>query len=238
MGATRVDRRLPLIVGFIGAVATLVAARGWFPGIGNDATSYIAIADHLAAGKGLGYFLEPKLGLWPPGWPLVLAGPKWAFDVDPQYTALAINTLVPFAIAFLSFSLMRTLCRDQRLVAVGTIVATLGPATLSQYYFVQTEPTFIALTLLAIWAILRFSSTQRWSYFALAVVTQWVAFMDRYVGLVLIGSVALVARPRSGRPAPRRPVPQRGPLLRRGDRRARGVGHPQPDRGRLPVRHP
>ena len=78
MGDTRVDRRLPLIVGLIGTVATIIAARGWYPGLGNDATSYLAIADHIAAGKGLGYFLEPKLGLWPPGFPVLLAGEKTA----------------------------------------------------------------------------------------------------------------------------------------------------------------
>src|SRR3954454_11375139 len=113
MGETkRVDRRLPWIVGLIGSAVTIVSARGRVPGLGNDATSYVAIADRCAAGKALGYFLEPKLGLWPPGWPVVLAGPKWAFGIDPQYTALFINALVPIAIAFLAYSLLRSLVRD------------------------------------------------------------------------------------------------------------------------------
>src|SRR6478609_2816419 len=100
-GGRRIGPRVPLIVGLIGTVATIVAARGRYPGLGNDATSYLAIADRIAAGRGLGYFLEPKLGLWPPGWPALLAGPKWAFGINPQYTALFVNALMPIAIAFL-----------------------------------------------------------------------------------------------------------------------------------------
>jgi Dolichyl-phosphate-mannose-protein mannosyltransferase len=190
-GARRVGARFPLIVGLIGTVATIIAARGRYPGLGNDATSYLAIADHLAAGKGLGYFLEPKLGLWPPGWPALLALPKWAFGVNPQYTALFVNALMPIAIAFLAWAILRRLVNDRRLVMAGVLVAVLGPPTLSQTYFVQTEPTFIALSLLVIWATIRFADTKRWTFFALAVVGQWLSYMDRYVGLVLIGSVAL-----------------------------------------------
>ena len=191
------DRRLALVVGVIGSIVAVVAARGRFPGIGNDAVSYIAIADHVADGRGLGYFLESPLGLWPPGWPLVLAFFRWAFDIDPQHTALVINALCPIAVALLTRSIMRMLTNDRRLIAVGIIVATLGPATLSQMYFVQTEPTFIVLTLLSIWSLYRFSGSARtpggtrWWFLVLAIVTQWVAFMDRYVGLVLIGSGAL-----------------------------------------------
>jgi hypothetical protein len=191
VSARRLGPSFPLIVGLIGTVATVIAARGHYPGLGNDATSYVAIADHVAAGKGLGYFLEPKLGLWPPGWPLLLALPKWAFGVNPQYTALFVNSLMPIAIAFLSWAILRRLLTDQRLVIAGVLVATLGPPTLSQTYFVQTEPTFIALSLLVIWATIRFADTKRWTFFALAVVGQWLGYTDRYVGLVLIGSVAL-----------------------------------------------
>jgi hypothetical protein len=190
-GSRRVGARFPLVVGLIGTVATIIAARGRYPGLGNDATSYVAIANHFAAGKGLGYFLEPKLGLWPPGWPVLLAFPKWAFGISPQYTALFVNALMPIAIAYLAWAILERLVADQRLVMAGVVVAVLGPPTLSQTYFVQTEPTFIALSLLVIWATIRFADTKRWSFFALAVAGQWLSYMDRYVGLVLIGSVAL-----------------------------------------------
>jgi hypothetical protein len=181
----------PLVVGLIGTAVTFAAARGKYPGLGNDATSYLAIANHVAAGKGLGYFLEPKLGLWPPGWPLLLALPKWAFGVNPQYTGLVVNALMPIPIAYLTRALMVRLVRDPRLIAAGVVVGVLGTPVLSLMYFVQTEATFIALTLLALWAVFRFSDTHRWGWFALAAVTQWFGYMDRYVGLVLIGSIAL-----------------------------------------------
>ena len=77
-GAGSADRRL------IGAVVDLIAAKGHLPGLGNDATSYVAIADNPGPPRPLGYFLEPRLTLWPPGWPATLAVFEWAFGIRPQ----------------------------------------------------------------------------------------------------------------------------------------------------------
>ena len=185
------DRRLPLVVGLVGAAVTIVAAKWHLPGLGNDATSYVAIADRLARHGELGYFLEHRLTLWPPGWPATLAFFEWAFGIRPQITALTINALTMIVIAFEAWWLLRRLVRDDRIVAVGTIVATLGPATVSQSYMVQTETTFIALVLGSFIALIRFSDSRRWSWFGLAVLLQWFAFLDRYVGIVAIGAGAL-----------------------------------------------
>ena len=185
------NRRLPLVVGLIGAVLTLIAARFGYPGLGNDATAYLAIADQLAAGDGFGYFLEDPVGVWPPAWPYTLAFFKWAFGVDPQYTGLAINTVAIVGIAFVTDALMRMITTRRSLIAIGVIVGTLGPATIGQTYFVQTEPTFILLTLATFWAVIRFSQTHSWKFFSLAVGLQWISFLDRFVGLVSIGAVAL-----------------------------------------------
>lgn len=193
-------RKFALGASFVGIVLTFVAAKWNLPGIGNDASSYIAIADRFAASGQLGYFLEPKLGLWPPGFPVTLALFRWAFDLDPAITALWINalSLIPFSLTSL-WLLERTTAND-KVIRAGVLIAVLGPATLSQTYMVQTEPTFGLIVLASFIALVKFGdshrdpsvgSTTAWKWFALAVVLQWAAFMDRYVGLVAIGAGAL-----------------------------------------------
>lgn len=194
-GEPGVSRRLPWTVGIIGAVLTVVAAKGHLPGLGNDATSYVAIADRLARRGELGYFLEPRLALWPPGWPAVLALPRWIANVSPLTTALVINAAMCVVIAFDAWWLLRRVTSDPKLVTVGTVVSVLGPATLSQTYMVQTEATFIAIVLGAFIALISF--TDGWQRtasrrgFWLAIVLMWAAFFDRYVGIVAIGAGAL-----------------------------------------------
>ena len=185
------DRRVPLAIGAVAAVVTVIAAKWNLPGLGNDATSYVAIADNLAQHGRLGYFLEPKLALWPPGWPATLAFFEWAFGVRPQISALAINSLTVIVIAWQAWWLMRRFTSDRRVVVAATAIAALGPATLSQSYMVQTEVTFVALVLGTFMALIRFSETRRWSWLGLAAVLQWAAFMDRYVGIVSIGAGGL-----------------------------------------------
>jgi hypothetical protein len=186
-------RAYTLAVGFVGVVLTFVAAKWDLPGIGNDASSYIAIADRLAAGGPLGYFLEPKLGLWPPGFPALLALPRWLFDVNPALTALWVNAFALIPTAFAAGWLLDRVVRSERTARIGIAVAVLGPATLSQSYMVQTETTFVLLVLATFIALIRFAEAgpRRWWWFAAAVVAQWAAFMDRYVGLVSIGAGAL-----------------------------------------------
>ena len=179
------------LVGLVGVVLTFIAAKGHLPGIGNDATSFVAIADRIAAGGRLGYFLESKLALWPPGWPATLAVGRWAFDINPATTALWINAFLLLPLAFQIRWLLERSTSNERVTRAGILVGVLGPATLSQSYMAQTEISFIVLVLAAFIALIRFSDTRRWSWLALSVVAQWMAFMDRYVGLVAIGAGAL-----------------------------------------------
>ena len=179
------------MVGVIGALLSFVAAKGHLPGLGNDATSYVAIADHFARSGRLGYFLEPKLALWPPGWPVTLGAFRWAFDLSPATTALWINAFCLIPIAFEVNWLLRRCVQSEWLIRVGILIAVLGPATLSQSYMVQTETTFVALVLAGFIALIKFSDTRRMSWFVTAALVQWVAFLDRYVGLVSIGACAL-----------------------------------------------
>ena len=177
--------------GLAGAALTLIAGKGHLPGIGNDATSYWAIADRLEGGRGLGYFLEPKLTLWPPGWPAYLAALKWLTPLSVPVIALFTNALLVVVSTRLTWRLVTRFTQVPVLVWAAVVSAAVGPATLSQSYFLQTETSFGCLVLFSFLLVLRFGDTRRGLYLGGAVVTMWLAFMDRYVGIVLIGALAL-----------------------------------------------
>jgi len=189
--AERTTTQFATIVGLIGTILTFIAAKGHLPGIGNDAASYVAIADRLANGGSLGYFLEPKLGLWPPGFPAVLAVPRWILGVGPEITALWINAFALVPLAWTTRWLVVRVGCAPRTQRAGILIAVLGPATLSQSYMAQTEITFVLLVLWSFVALIRFCDTGHRSWFVWGVLAQWAAFMDRYVGLVAIGAGAL-----------------------------------------------
>ena len=180
-----------LLLGFAGAALTIFAGKGHLPGIGNDATSYWAIADHLEGGRGLGYFLEPKLTLWPPGWPVYLATLKWLTPLSVPVIALYTNALLVVVSTRLTWRLVTRFTTEPILIWAACVSAAVGPATLSQSFFLQTETSFLCLVLFSFVLLLRFGDTRRTLYLAAAVATMWLAFMDRYVGIVLIGAETL-----------------------------------------------
>lgn len=176
------------MLGLVGAALTLFAGKGRLPGIGNDATSYWAIADRLEAGRGLGYFLEPRLTLWPPGWPAYLTAMKWLTGLSVPVIGLWTNALLVVVTGVLAWRLVTRFTSVPLLVWATVVSATIGPATLSQSYFLQTETGFNVLVLAAMLALLRFAERRRPSDLGLAVVVMWAAFMYRYVGIVAIGA--------------------------------------------------
>lgn len=178
-------------LGLAGAILTILAGKGHLPGIGNDATSYWAIADRLEGGRGLGYFLEPKLTLWPPGWPAYLAAMKWLTPWSVPVLALFTNAALVIVCTRLTWRLVTRFTAVPVLIWAAVISAAVGPATMSQSYFLQTETSFGCLVLFSFVVLLRFSDTRRPLYLGIAVATMWLAFMDRYVGIVLIGALAL-----------------------------------------------
>ena len=70
------------------AFAVLIANAGGLA-IGDDGIGYQAISDSIRNGEGLGYFLEPRLTIWPPGWPALMAlvsSGLWSLGINSSWT--------------------------------------------------------------------------------------------------------------------------------------------------------
>lgn len=172
------------------AVAVLVANVGGIA-VGDDGVGYQAIADRLLAGKGLGYFLEPELTIWPPGWPLLMAAVARLTTLSTAQAAIVLNAVTAFVVVLLMHRLLRRLLKDQVLVTLGTAVSALGASSMVFGHLLMTDFAFAAVTLALLLALMNFHRTDEPGWSLLAVALVWVGFMIRYAGVVHIGTVAV-----------------------------------------------
>ena len=75
--------RRPGVWASASAAAVVIGNLGGLA-IGDDGVGYQATADSLLNGNGLGYFLEPKLTIWPPGWPVLMAAVAKVSPLDTE----------------------------------------------------------------------------------------------------------------------------------------------------------
>ena len=182
--------RRPYAWAVASAIGVIVANVGGLA-IGDDGVGYQATADNLLRGKGLGYFLEPRLTIWPPGWPLLMAFVARVTPLDTEQAAIALNALTAFAVVLLVHRLLMQLVRDQNLVTIGTAVSALGASSMVFGHLLMTDFAFAAVTLALFLALMNYRRSDEIGWLAITVVLVWAGFMIRYAGIVHIGTIGL-----------------------------------------------
>lgn len=182
--------RRPYTWALAGAAAVVVSNIGGLA-IGDDGVGYQATADNLLRGKGLGYFLEPQLTIWPPGWPLLMALIARLTPLDTEQAAIALNAITAFAVVMLMNRLLVRLVRTPDLVLIGTVVSAVGASSMVFGHLLMTDFAFVAVTLALFLALMNYRRSDELGWLAVAVVLVWTGFMIRYVGVVNIGTVGL-----------------------------------------------
>ena len=182
--------RRPGVWAVASALGVFIANAGGLT-IGDDGIGYQATADSLLAGRGLGYFLEPRLTIWPPGWPVLMAAVAKITPLDTEQAAIVLNALVAFAIVLIVHRLLVRLVRSENLISIGTIVSALGASAMVFGHLLMTDAAFAAVTLALFLTLLNYRDAQRPAWLAGAVTLVWAGFMIRYAGVVHIGTVGL-----------------------------------------------
>ena len=147
--------RRPYLWATASALAVLVANVGGLA-IGDDGVGYRATADSLVQGRGLGYFLERPLTIWPPGWPMLMAAVAKVTPLDTEQAAVALDAATAFLIVVLVHRLLLRLVRDERLVMLGTAVSALGAFAMVFGHLLMTDFSFAAVTLALFLALLNY----------------------------------------------------------------------------------
>ncbi len=188
-----------LVLSAIGLVLILLTTSKYGAGVSSDAARNLSTADSLLAGKGFVDMLGTPFVLWPPLYPLVMAGLSLITGLNTFQAAWYLNVALYALNIWLSGWLLYRIFSDRLVYAVaGGLVILLSRSTLRIYANVASEPLFATFMLLFFLAAARYlkdpSRAMVWAMFVLA----GLATFQRYLGVILFGvaGVAVFCRER------------------------------------------
>ena len=178
-------------IALLGALLTLLRAVNYGVGMEADSIAYVAVARNLAAGHGFLVHEGRPLVLWPPLFPLLLAGPDW-LGLDPVAFAGFLNAGAFGLTIFLAGRWLRERLSSRFLTLLGTAAVMLSVPLAHLAATVQSEPIFILFALLSLLQTERFLQKGKvWDLFQAALFTA-LACLDRYIGVTLIITTVLL----------------------------------------------
>ena len=180
---------------FLAGLAALAAVGAWVreipygAGFSPDSVAYISGARNLLAGKGFVLFISDFWAVWPPLFPIILAG-IGLFGFAPLAIAGPLNALAFGALVFVTTQWLRSQGRSPFLVAwIGLALAVSPPLVLVATH-VWSEPLFILLTVLGLIRLDRYLATGQRGPWLEAVLYAALACLTRYLGLALVIAAA------------------------------------------------
>jgi hypothetical protein len=171
----------------------LLTTSKYGAGVSSDAARNLSTADSLLAGKGFVDMLGSPFVLWPPLYPLVLAGLSIITRLGTFQVAWYLNVLLYAVNVWLSGWLLYRVFPDRLIYAVaGSLIILLSRSMLRIYANVASEPLFATLMLLFFLAAARYLGVASRSMLWLMCVLAGLAVLQRYLGVVLFGVTAVV----------------------------------------------
>ncbi len=182
------------ILSAIGLVLILLTTSKYGAGVSSDAARNLSTADSLLAGKGFVDMIGSPFVLWPPLYPLVMAGLSALTGWSTFQAAWYLNVVLYAVNVWLSGWLLYRIFNQQLIYAVaGSLIVLFSRSTLRIYANVASEPLFATFLLLFFLAAARYlknaSRLGLWTMFVLA----GLAMLQRYLGVVLFGVAGVAA---------------------------------------------
>ncbi len=171
----------------------LVLAREIVYGVGlyGDSIEYVAVARNMLAGKGLTLIDGTPLKLWPPLYPLLLAGAGLGM-IDPLDVAGPLNAAIFGLTIFAVGHYLRQRIDSRFLVVWVCIAAALSIPLADLASWAMTDPAFILLATLALIRTDKFLTESKTSSLVWAGVFSALAWQTRYTGAAVPVVVGLL----------------------------------------------
>ncbi len=184
----------------IGLILILITTSKYGAGVSSDAARNLSTADSLVEGKGFVDMLGAPLLLWPPLYPLVLAGASLITRWGTFQAAWYLNVALFAVNIWLAGWLLYRIFPDRPVLAVfGSLIVLFSRSLLRIHANVASEPLFetflLCFFILAAQFLRTGSSLSLWGMFALTA----LAILQRYLGVVLVGVGVLVVLQRDRR---------------------------------------
>jgi 4-amino-4-deoxy-L-arabinose transferase-like glycosyltransferase len=187
---------LPVLI-LLSAIGFLLSYMASWRGIAlsPDSVSYISAAKSLLAGDGFMHYDGEPFVLWPPLYPMLLAGLS-ALGLAVLDAARLLNALVFAGIIFLSGLWLRRTLESRPQVVAGLALILLSPALRDVGSYAWSEPLFIILSLLALYCLGRYTRLGTPRMLLAAALFTAGAILTRYIGVTLAatGVLLLLAR--------------------------------------------
>ncbi len=181
-----------LILSAVGLVLILLTTSKYGAGVSSDAARNLSTADSLLAGRGFVDMLGNPFVLWPPLYPLVMAGLSLLTGWSTFHAAWYLNVALFAVNIWLGGWLLYRIFREKLVYAmVGSLILLLSRSTLRIYANVASEPLFGTFMLLFFLCAARYlRQASRWALWGMFVLAG-LATLQRYLGVALFGVAAL-----------------------------------------------
>lgn len=188
-----------LLLGALACAGALAITSGAGPGLDPDSMSYLTAAHTLTHGGTLrdverDWFAADStmpLAHWPPGYPIAIAGAERA-----GLGGIAGARFIGALAAFVSIAVIVLLVSEVAGTGAAMLAAVLvlvTPAVVQVHESVLSEPLFIALLVLTLWAMVRAPDRP-----LVAGVCAGLASIVRYAGVSLVGAAVVWSLMRAG----------------------------------------
>lgn len=188
------------LLSFAGLAFIWLTTSKYGAGVSSDAGRNLSTAENLLKGAGFVDFAGSPFVLWPPLYPLVMAGlsllTKWSVFQSAWYLNVALYALNIWLSGWL---LYQTFKKKPVYAWVGALMFLLSRSTLRIYANIASEPLFVTFMLIFFFAAAQYlrgdSRRALWLMFIMA----GLATFQRYLGVVLFGVGGIVVLYKAGR---------------------------------------
>ncbi len=179
-------------IALIGAALVYEVTREHGIALSVDSVKYVSTAESLLDGEGFMQFDGLPYTLWPPLYPMTLAGAGWAGGGDllaaARWLHITLFALVVLASAFL----FRRLTGSDLHGGVAALALVGAYPVVRSAVLAQSELSFILLVVLFVSTVGAYASRPRVSLLLVAALLAGAAVIQRYAGVALIGAGGLV----------------------------------------------
>lgn len=184
---------LPVMLGLLGAGLILFATTQYGVGLSSDSVWYISSAQNISKGYGYTDHVGKPLTVFPPLFSMALAvigQGQLELDIVARY----LNAILFGLLVGLSSYWMLTKTNSPVLSLMGTAAIIFSRPLVEVSVYAWSEPLFIFLTLMALFQMVQFSTTENYQPIVLAGVFTALACLTRYAGasLIITGVLLLV----------------------------------------------
>ena len=181
------------LLSLVGLGFILLVTHKYGAGVSSDAARNLATAESLLHGKGFVDMLGGPFVLWPPLYPLLLAGLSWLTKWSAFQLGWYLNVVLYPLNLWLCGWLFYLIFKEKSLYAIIAALALLfSRSTLRIYANVASEPLFVTFMLIFFFAAARYLKDDSHSMLWLMFVSAGLATLQRYLGVILIGVGGLV----------------------------------------------